>query len=516
MSADVDPYSLLEPYNPWWSDADWHKRDPLMKAFDESILGKEPRLYYHLRRISEPGRYGIITIRGPRRVGKTTLVKLLIRYLLVERRVAPRSVFYVSLDYEGLKDVKLVSLLEAIARSSRLEKYVFLDEASMYPEWAQALKNLHDMGLLERGRLKIVASGSHSMDLAEAASKLRGRQGGLARLFNVGGNLVHLPLRFPEVVGSLRSEIDEFFTRYRLRRSSRRFRILEELATGRIPEVLQEIYDNYFQLLQAVFEDYLVHGGYPRAIDEYYKNNVIGEDFYSDLAELLVKDSEKAGLNPDNLKRLLEALTEPMRLSSTVNFSEIDVIGLDEDARPKRKFGLRRYLEYLRTTWAFFFSYRELGKSGSCELNPEAEVKNYVLDPFIYHSLYSYLRNVPDPFDASKKLVSGEDFKGQLVESIVASHLLLSQQLFERVLSVEYVKVLMYRKSSHNDKEKETDFVLCIKKRGQSHRFIIEAKYRKTPTHIIPELGKIVLTKDTLKTKNNIVYIPVSLFLLIF
>ena len=62
------------------------------------------------------------------------------------------------------------------------------------------------------------------MDLAEAASKLRGRQGELARLFNVGGNLVHLPLRFPEVVESLRSEIDEFFTRYRLRRSRRRSR----------------------------------------------------------------------------------------------------------------------------------------------------------------------------------------------------------------------------------------------------------------------------------------------------
>ena len=124
--------------------------------------------------------------------------------------------------------------------------------------------------------------------------------------------------------------------------------------------------------------------------------------------------------------------------------------------------------------------------------------------------------NIPDPFDISKKLVSNEDFRGQLVESIVASHLLLSQQLFERVPSVDYVKVLMYRKNPHNDKEKETDFVLCIKKRGQSYRFIIEAKYRKIPTHIIPEPGKIVLTKDTLKTKNNIVFIPVSLFLLIF
>jgi predicted AAA+ superfamily ATPase len=512
----IDPYSLLAPYNPWWSDSKWYKEDPLLQVFEESILTKEPRLYYHLRRIYEPGRYGIITLRGPRRAGKTTLIKLLIKYLLKERRISPKSVFYISLDYEGLEEVKLVSLLEAIALSGRFEKYVFLDEASMYPGWAQALKNLYDMGLVVRGKMKIVATGSHSMDLAEAASKLRGRQGSLARLFNVGGNLIHLPLRFPEVVEAIRGEVDEYFNRRRLRRAGLRFNLLRELASGGIPEIIQYIYDNYFQLLQTLFEDYLIHGGYPRAIDEYHKNGVISNEFYSDLSELLVKDSIKAGLNPENLKRLLTALTEPKRLSSTVNFSKIDVIGLDEDARPKRRFGLGHYLEYLRTTWTFFFSYREQGKSESCEPNPEVEVKNYVLDPFIYHSLYSYLRNIPNPYDNSKELLSDEGFKGQLVESVVASHLLLSQQLFERVPSVDYSRVLMYSKKSYNGKEQETDFILYVKKWGRSYRFIIESKFKRTPTHVIPEKGKIILTKDTLKTRNNLTYIPVPLFLLIF
>jgi hypothetical protein len=115
------------PYNPWWTRRDWDARDPLIQAFEGSTLKREPRLYYHLRKyITKPGKYGVITIRGPRRVGKTTLIKLLIRYLIREEHVSPRSVFYVSLDYEGLRDVKLSWLLEAIAGSSRLEKYVFL------------------------------------------------------------------------------------------------------------------------------------------------------------------------------------------------------------------------------------------------------------------------------------------------------------------------------------------------------------------------------------------------------
>jgi len=518
MTADsIDPYSLLEPYNPWWSNPAWYREDPLLQAFEDSILKREPRLYYYIcQRICLQGKYGIITLRGPRRVGKTTLIKLLIKYLLIERRIDPKSIFYISLDYEGLKDVRLVDLLKAIAHNNHFEKYIFLDEASMYPEWALVLKNLYDMNLVLRGKMKIIVTGSHSMDLAEAASKLKGRQGDLAGLFNVGGNLIYLPLRFPEVVEGIRDEIGRYFDKRKLRTPGLRFELLKRLASGEIPETIQYIYDNYFQLLQALFDDYLIHGGYPRAIDEYHKKGVISGEFYSDLSELLVKDSVKAGLNPDNLKRLLLVLTEPKRLSSIVNFTETDIVGLDEDARPKRRFGLERYLEYLRTTWTFFFSNRELGRSGSCEPNPEAEVKNYVLDPFIYYSLYSYLRNIPNPYNKSKELLSDEGFKGQLVESVVASHLLLSQQLFEKVPSVDYSRVLMYGRNSSNNKGQETDFILCIKKQEESYRFIIESKFRQEPSHVIPEKGKIVLTKDTLKTRNNVTYIPASLFLLIF
>ncbi len=315
---------------------------------------------------------------------------------------------------------------------------------------------------------------------------------------------------------AIRDEVNRLFSRYRLRRSGARFNLLVQLSNGKVPPIIQEIYDNYFQLLQTILEDYLIHGGYPQAINEYYRTNKISRDFYSDLADLLVKDSEKAGLYPENLKKLLEVLTEPKRLSSTINFRKLEVIGVDEDAVPKRRFGPRDYIEYLKTTWAFFFSYREQGKSGTCTPNLQENVKNYVLDPFIYHALYSYLRNIPDPFNTSKELVSNTDFKGQLIESVVASHMLLSQQLFERVSSIDYTKVLMYRTTPRDGSEKETDFVLCIRKRGQDYRFIIESKYRKSPSHVIPEEGKIVLTRDMLKIKNGTVYIPVSVFLLIF
>ncbi len=212
MSRTHHIIKLLEPYNPWWHNPQWHRNDPLIKAYEESVLKRKPRLFHHFRRyLVYRGYYGIVTIRGPRRVGKTTLIKLLIRYLIEERGIDPRSIFYISLDYEGISNISLIDLITTIAGVNNEEKYIFLDEVSMYPRWAQALKNAYDLGLIEKSKLKIIATGSHSMDLAEAASKLRDRQGKLASLFNVGGNLVQPPLRFPEIVESLRNEIGEFF-----------------------------------------------------------------------------------------------------------------------------------------------------------------------------------------------------------------------------------------------------------------------------------------------------------------
>jgi predicted AAA+ superfamily ATPase len=132
----------------------------------------------------------------------------------------------------------------------------------------------------------------------------------------------------------------------------------------------------------------------------------------------------------------------------------------------------------------------------------DAQPKLYILDPFIYYALYFYLNNVPDPFEEAKKLMSNEEFKGLLVESVVASYLLLAQQLFEHVPHVKYSKVFMYglRESS------EIDFVLCINKAGETNRFLIELKYRRQVPRISTttrERYLIVLTQKELEVDAN-------------
>ena len=513
---------LLAPFNPWWHDPEWSRKDPLLQAARRSVLRKPPRLYYHIRRyLPEPGYYGIVTIRGPRRVGKTTLVMMIVNYLTSRVGVKPGNVFYVPLDYAKLRDVDLFGLIDTIAQLPG-EKYVFLDEASMRRDWALVLKNLVDAGIVERGRLKIVVTGSHSMDLADAVSKLSGRQGRLASLFNLGGNLIHVPLRFVEVLEAVRPDIDDYLRRRGLRRPGERFSMLLQLKRGNIPRALEDFYDEFAALLDAVFEDYLLHGGFPKAVDQYHREGAIDPEFYHDFAKLVISDSANAGLNPENTRRVLEFLTEPERLSSLLGLDRREnigrlVVGVDEEGFPSPKFGLGRYLEYLETAKIFLFPYRE-DASRACAPNYRADRKVYILDPFSYHALRGHVRSETDPLGASEKLLKDEGFKGRLVESVVAAHLAMAQQFFEHVPSADYHRILLYSRDGG-----ETDYVLCLTRRGGKYRFLIESKYRRRIPGI-PDRAEIVLTRDRLEEKaiggergeRNFVYVPVTLFLTLF
>ena len=527
MKRDLEAIrSKLRGYNPWWYDRDWDKKDQNLSDFRNSVLKVEPRLYYHIIRNITGPHYGIITIRGPRRVGKTTLLKLVVDHLIRERKVDPLSIFYVSLDYQGLKDVDLAEIIEVIAHSSNGEKYIFLDEVSMYRDWALVLKNVYDMGLIERAKLKIIATGSHSMDLAEAVSKLRDRQGDLARKFNLGGNLIFRTLRFSEVIEALDPEINRELQSSEFRKVKKRFQVLQYLSQGIIDEALRNIYDSYYSLLVTSFEDYLVHGGYPKAIDLYYKYGTIDESIYKDIAKLLIGDSERADLNPNTLSNILFYLTDENSLSGPLDLSDLaSKLGVSRKDVRDRGFSLGQYLEYLKSASAFFFAYQE-GDECVSNFEPSIRPKNYVLDPFLYFSLYSYLRNIPNPFGKSKEMLENESFKGLLVESTVASHLLNAQFLFEHISDVRFENVLMYTRAEGS----ETDFVLCVNRSTERYRFLIECKYRKRPEVNKESLKDastfIVLTRDKLykeelrdekgSTTRHVIYVPVPVFLLLF
>lgn len=134
--------------------------------FDTIELMKDHinRVYDDLDRLMQPGR--VLVIYGPRRVGKTTLVR---RYLKQQE--------YKILEAVG-DDILVRNLLSGQDRNAILEwaagyEVIFLDEAQRIPDVGWALKMLIDA----RPELKIIVTGSASFELAgRVGEPLTGRQ----------------------------------------------------------------------------------------------------------------------------------------------------------------------------------------------------------------------------------------------------------------------------------------------------------------------------------------------------
>lgn len=103
--------------NPWWKDVNTLTTDKHLSDFAGSVIKWEPRIKFFFKSSVD----AIYTIRGPRQVGKTTLIKILIRDSFKNLYRSADSIFYYSCDLVGdprqLKEV-VSSYLESVRQSS--------------------------------------------------------------------------------------------------------------------------------------------------------------------------------------------------------------------------------------------------------------------------------------------------------------------------------------------------------------------------------------------------------------
>lgn len=107
----------------------------------------------------------LIGIKGPRGVGKTTL---LLQYIKKNLPI-DHSTLYVSLDNIWFAQNNLVDLVDDFAK--RGGKYLFLDEVHKYPNWSIEIKNIYD----DFPELKIVFTGSSMLEILNARADLSRR-----------------------------------------------------------------------------------------------------------------------------------------------------------------------------------------------------------------------------------------------------------------------------------------------------------------------------------------------------
>ena len=162
---DLEFRRELEKINEWWltSSVTEVKLYPL-KREQFAILKKE----------LERPRVNIIS--GPRRVGKSVLVKQVIEHL-IQKGENPRNILYYSMDDPTLSvysDKVLKDLLDYFLENIALEgkKYIFLDEIHLLDEWYKWIKAFYD----RKKDIKFVLTGSSSIHLQKEANVfMRGR-----------------------------------------------------------------------------------------------------------------------------------------------------------------------------------------------------------------------------------------------------------------------------------------------------------------------------------------------------
>jgi predicted AAA+ superfamily ATPase len=151
---------ILYQYNPWWEES----------TLNEGII---PREKYLLELRSYLHRKQIIILTGLRRVGKTTLMKLIIEDL-VNNGISPKYILYVSLDDYLLHKYSIVEILNEYRKTHKIkieEKiFLFFDEITYKEDFHIQLKNIYDTQ-----NVKLFAASSSASLLRDRKASLTGR-----------------------------------------------------------------------------------------------------------------------------------------------------------------------------------------------------------------------------------------------------------------------------------------------------------------------------------------------------
>ncbi len=162
LSDDTFLKNTLRTYNPWWEDRGFAWNNPSFKR-DHFALG--------VRHFGEDHGLALL-INGPRRVGKTTMMRQLMEYLITEKAVDSKRIFFFSLDdpfiqqmpvneQGGAFEKLLAGWEESLGKKlSQVNKtvYCFLDEVQRLPNWELYIKRYVDLHY----PIRFVVSGSAS------------------------------------------------------------------------------------------------------------------------------------------------------------------------------------------------------------------------------------------------------------------------------------------------------------------------------------------------------------------
>jgi predicted AAA+ superfamily ATPase len=359
----------IQDYNPWWGRGGWWHEDPHLRR----LLARPVRLPAPQIEEVDLSRAAVHILRGPRQVGKSTDLKLLVRRAL-EAGVPARQILYLSLDlFENQPATALVATvsraLELAALRPSSPRLILLDEVTAAPSWRTSIKVLWDSGRIDAD--VVVCTGSSAIDLAQgAAERLPGRRG-------AGRDILVLPQGFASFARALDPALP----------AGPGMTVAEILGEdGRA--VLTDARVHMGSLRMAL-ERYLVFGGLPASVAEAASGlDEPSEEVRRVLWDSLVRETQRRGASVSATHALIERIARSLgsKLSWSRLARELDVpLGRQAGGRGRRGSDPRTvqsYVELLAVNYFALVLYFWKADSGSAELAKDKKV--YFGDPLLH------------------------------------------------------------------------------------------------------------------------------------
>jgi len=500
----LSSYAQLSDWNPWWRSKQAIYADQEVQNWEKSSFKWLPRLIETFENLDV-----IYVLRGPRRVGKTTLLKLKIKHL-IESGVKPENIFFYPCDLieDPRQLVSIIDLYLSKVRDPSERAFIFIDEISMLKDWQRGIKVLVDSGKLRN--CTVVLTGSHSIDLKKSTETLSGRRGEVYKLKYQTPDKLMLPCKFSEYVETINKNVKEAIRYFRPLPIGKRRDILLQLGRGEISKELEKIYLLFSSDLRDLLEDYLIVGGIAQAIDEYIKTRRVSDNTYATFINFLIRDITRWKTNylyaRQIIRRVIETLSTPISWYTLKEGTEI--------RDPKTA---ETYVDTLKESFVLLYLYQLDVNNKTPSYRKDKKI--YFQDPFIFHACRSWIYG-KSAFSSSLDFIRTEENKSKLIECIISDHLVRYTFNVYSTPLYDPTNYVFYWKSK---KRREVDFIVRI-----NDKFLpIEVKYKEKikrrdafgifdfiKTGISFEYG-IIISKESLKINKKYLEIPAYLFLLL-
>lgn len=453
----------------------WWKGEKINPQF---LLGRKRKEFNEIINNLESKR--ILSIIGPRRVGKSTLIYQTINYLINEKKIDSKRILFFSGDDPSLffnENDKLSDVLEVYFNEILQESitkisskvYIFIDEIHFIKNWQNYLKTYFD----RKYNIKFIVTGSSSLHLFKDANESL-----LGRI----ENLYVLPLTF-----------NQFLNFHRTYVSKEKDIDIPKFDLDKPEESLKKLQKIYYNeelkiTIQKVLNEYILVGGYP----EYFEERNI--DIWQ---KRLADDIITRGIYKDILT--IYSIKSP----------EI----------------LEKLMYYIADNNSQTFSYSGMTKNFSIDTVTLISYVGYLKQAFLINVLENYSTNIGKVIRSNKKLsildngIQNSLLKKKEISNNDAGHIVEAMADFDIRLLCEKENYNQYYYRNAN--KEEIDIILDRK----IDIIPIEVKYtnqiENSDTTTIKnfidknnqnKLGRtkygIVITKDILKTENNLYFIP--------